>query len=45
MPMIGVNDIASEVFKLSDTQALLNYAQSDPKVAEISNVVGRPRQR
>jgi chitodextrinase len=35
-PMIGVNDIASEVFKLSDAQALLNYAQSDPKVAEIS---------
>ena len=34
-PMIGVNDIASEVFKLSDAQALLNYAQSDPKVAEI----------
>ncbi|MGA7612760.1 MAG: hypothetical protein WCF49_21555, partial [Xanthobacteraceae bacterium] len=35
-PMIGVNDIASEVFKLSDAQALLNYAQTDPKVAEIS---------
>jgi chitinase len=35
-PMIGVNDIASEVFKLSDAQALWNYAQSDPKVAEIS---------
>jgi chitinase len=29
-PMIGVNDIASEVFKLSDAQALENYAQSDP---------------
>jgi chitodextrinase/chitinase len=35
-PMIGVNDIASEVFKLSDAQALLNYAQTDPKVAELS---------
>ena len=35
-PMIGVNDIASEVFKLSDAQALLNYAQTDARVAEIS---------
>ncbi|MBV8745732.1 MAG: fibronectin type III domain-containing protein [Xanthobacteraceae bacterium] len=35
-PMIGVNDIASEVFKLSDAQALENYAQSDPKVTRVS---------
>jgi hypothetical protein len=35
-PMIGVNDIASEVFKLSDAQALENYAQSDPNVARVS---------
>ena len=34
--MIGVNDIASEVFTLSDAQSLLDYAQSDPKVAELS---------
>jgi chitinase len=35
-PMIGVNDIASEVFKLTDAQALENYAQSDPNVARVS---------
>jgi chitodextrinase len=35
-PMIGVNDIASEVFKLSDARALENYAQSDPNVARVS---------
>jgi hypothetical protein len=35
-PMIGVNDIASEVFKLSDAQALVTYAESDPNVARIS---------
>jgi chitinase len=35
-PMIGVNDIASEVFKLSDAQALVDYAQHDPDVAMLS---------
>jgi hypothetical protein len=35
-PMIGVNDLASEVFKLADAQALENYAQSHPKLARVS---------
>jgi hypothetical protein len=36
-PMIGVNDLASEVFKLADAQAALeNYAQSHPNVARVS---------
>jgi hypothetical protein len=35
-PMIGVNDIASEVFKLSDAQPLENCARSDPNVARVS---------
>ena len=35
-PMIGVNDIASEIFTLADAQALENYAQSDPNVARFS---------
>ena len=34
--MIGVNDIASETFKLADAQALENYAQSDPNVTRVS---------
>jgi hypothetical protein len=33
-PMIGVNDISSEVFSLADAQALLDFAQTD------SNIVG-----
>jgi hypothetical protein len=35
-PMIGVNDIASEVFKLADAQALVNYAQIDANVARLA---------
>ncbi|MDI1287876.1 MAG: Calx-beta domain-containing protein [Reyranella sp.] len=35
-PMIGVNDIASEVFTLNDARALVAYAQSDPDVAMLS---------
>ena len=35
-PMIGVNDIASEVFTLADARALVAYAQSDPDVAMLS---------
>jgi chitinase len=35
-PMIGVNDVVSEVFTLADAQALLDYAQSDSDVARLS---------
>jgi chitinase len=35
-PMIGVNDIASEVFTQADAQAVLAFAQSDPNVARLS---------
>jgi hypothetical protein len=35
-PMIGVNDIVSEVFKLSDAQMLVDYAKNDPDVAMLS---------
>jgi len=35
-PMIGVNDIASEVFTLANAQALVDYAKTDPHVAELS---------
>jgi len=35
-PMIGVNDIASEVFTLADAQTLVNYAQLDANVARLS---------
>ena len=35
-PMIGVNDIASEVFTLADARALVNYAANDPDVALLS---------
>ena len=34
--MIGVNDIASEVFTLANAQALVDYAKTDPHVAELS---------
>ena len=34
--MIGVNDISSEVFILADAGALLNFAQSDPRVGLLS---------
>jgi chitinase len=32
-PMIGVNDIASEVFTLADAQSLVDYAKTDPQLA------------
>jgi len=35
-PMIGVNDIASEVFTLNDAQSLVDYAKSDPNVAMLA---------
>jgi chitodextrinase len=35
-PMIGVNDVSSEVFTPADAQALLNYAQTDSNVARLS---------
>jgi chitinase len=35
-PMIGVNDIASEVFTLADAQALQHYVESDPNVARVA---------
>ncbi len=35
-PMIGVNDIASEVFKLADAQAVADYAKTDPHIALLS---------
>ncbi len=35
-PMIGVNDIASEVFTQADAQALLNFAQGDPNIVRLS---------
>ena len=35
-PMIGVNDIASEIFTLADAQMLLAYAQNDPDVGRLS---------
>jgi hypothetical protein len=34
-PLIGVNDIASEVFTLADAQQLVTYAESDPDVVSI----------
>ena len=35
-PMIGVNDIASEVFTLADAQALVDYAKTDSQLALLS---------
>jgi chitinase len=35
-PLIGVNDIASEVFKQTDAQALVDYAKTDPHVTLLS---------
>jgi chitinase len=35
-PMIGVNDIASEVFTLADAQSLVDYAKTDPRIALLS---------
>jgi hypothetical protein len=35
-PMIGVNDIASEIFTLADAQHVVDFAKSDPQVALLS---------
>jgi hypothetical protein len=35
-PMIGINDIASEIFTQADAQALVNYAKTDPHIALLS---------
>jgi len=35
-PMIGVNDIASEVFTQTDARALVDYAKTDSRVALLS---------
>ena len=35
-PMIGVNDIASEVFTLDDARSLVGYAESHSNVAQLS---------
>jgi chitodextrinase len=35
-PMIGVNDVASEVFTLADAQLLLDYARSDGNVVRLA---------
>ncbi len=35
-PMVGVNDISSEVFTLADAQALVNYAQTDSNIVRLS---------
>jgi hypothetical protein len=31
-PMIGINDVSSEVFTLADAQQLAAYVQTDPNV-------------
>lgn len=35
-PMIGVNDVAGEVFTLADAQSLLNFAQDNPDIERLS---------
>jgi chitinase len=35
-PMIGVNDVSTEVFQLSDAEMLLSFAQSSPDIARLS---------
>ena len=35
-PMIGVNDVRSEVFTLADASGLVGFAASDPRVAQLS---------
>lgn len=35
-PMIGVNDVSSEVFTLADAQQLADYVATDPNVASVS---------
>src|SRR5205823_6461424 len=44
-PMIGVNDVASEVFTLADAQALVNYAQMDANVARLAMCARQRQQR
>lgn len=34
--MIGVNDISSEVFTLTDAQMLVDYAQTDSNIVRLS---------
>jgi hypothetical protein len=35
-PMIGVNDVATEIFQLSDAQMLLNFAQANSYISRLS---------
>jgi chitinase len=35
-PMIGINDVSSEVFTLADAQQLAAYVQTDPNVVRTS---------
>src|SRR5215471_904994 len=35
-PMIGVNDVSTEVFQLSDAEMVLSFAQSSPDIARLS---------
>ena len=35
-PMIGVNDVASEIFTLADAQSLLDFARTTPDVERVS---------
>jgi hypothetical protein len=35
-PMIGVNDISSEIFTLADAQQVVNFAKGDPNVARVA---------
>ena len=44
-PMIGVNDIASEVFTLADAQALVELRQDRSRRRAAVDVVGGARQR
>jgi Glycosyl hydrolases family 18 len=36
IPMIGINDVKPEIFTLSDAQAMMDWAQSNPVVSRIS---------
>lgn len=35
-PMIGDNDVSSEIFKLADAQTLVNFADADSNVARLA---------
>lgn len=35
-PMIGINDVSSEVFTLQDAQELLDYADGNPEIARLA---------